>query len=216
MQGTTLPLLWLYCLAVVVISSCQARVQPNADDWKINSFLRTIDLGGSVTILSEVHGIRAGPNTLEPKEGDEEPRLYYFAFSQSDASKLSTIEVTAKYGAALIPAHRAILAVQDQGALDGKADVILNQYLQGTGSNGSTTSTRPHLYSVKVPAAFLQKAHEAEEAPEITITINTLLLHTSEALPPSVGQKDNQFLLWSGDASPIALYDVEKARVKVK
>lgn len=215
MQGTSSPLLWLLvalagCIGVI----CQGRVQPDADAWKVSSVLRTIELGGSVTTLSDAHTIRASSGTPEPKEDDEEPRLYYFAFSQSDASKFSTIEVTAKFGAATQASQRAILAVQDEGALDGKADAILNSYLAGSGNE--STSTRPHVYSVKIPAAFLRRAHAEEQVPDITLTINALLLHTSEPIPPSVGQIESQFLVWRGDASPIALYDIEKARIKVK
>lgn len=211
MRSVLSSLIWLAVAAVSWLAlDCHGK--PSSEDWRVNSIIRTIDLGGSVTVVSDAHVIRAQANANEPTTDDQVPP-YYFAYSQSDVSKMSVLEVTAKFGAALKPEHRRILIAKDEGPLDTDSNEILAQYLQG---GNQSTSTRPHLYSVRLPSEFMRRLHNDEQVPDITLTINSLLLHTSEPLPPTVGQSESQFLLWKGDAAPIAVYDVEKARVKVK
>ena len=207
MQLALLPTLWLALVACLALNG-EARARgPAPEDWRVTSIVRTVDLGGTVTTLSDTHVIRGHAHApLPSSDGEVEP--YYFAFSPSDASHLSALEATVKFGVGITPQQRGILAVQDEGPLD----VDVQQYLS---SNQSATA-RPRLYSVRLPAAYLQRAREEEQVPDITVTVQAHLFHTSEPLPLSVGQKDSQFLLWRGDASPIAVYDVEKARVKVK
>lgn len=204
-------LIWMTVATIACLALC-CLGKPSLEDWRVTSIIRTIDLGGSVTVLSDAHVIRAQANTDEATTDDQVPP-YYFAYSQSDVSKFSVLEVTAKFGAALKPEHRKILIAKDEGPLDTDSNEILARYVRG---GNHTTSIRPHLYSVRLPADFMQRLHKDEQVPDITLTINALLLHTSEPLPPTVGQSESQFLLWKGDAAPIAVYDVEKARVKVK
>jgi hypothetical protein len=161
-----------------------------------------------VTSLSDVHTIRAHQGTSEPSD-DDKVAPYYFAFSHSDASKFSILEASVKFGVGATPQQRGILSVQEEGSLE----TTLSQGLQ---ENNQSATARPKLYSVRIPSAYLRRAHAEESIPDITLYLHALLLHTSIPLPPSVGQTESQFLKWSGDATPIAVYDVEKARVKVK
>lgn len=215
MRSVTPPVLWWAAVVVAIaalVSTCHGLAQPSPEDWRVTSIVRTIELGGSVTVVSDVHTIRAHADREEPSS-DEEVKPYYFAYSQSDASKISVMEVQAKFGVGINANQRKLLAVQDEGPFDGDSDAILSKFLAG---KNESVATRPHLYSVRLPAAFMKRAHVKEQVPDITLTISSLLLHTSEPLPPSVGQTESQFLLWNGDAAPIAIYDVEKARVKLK
>jgi oligosaccharyltransferase complex subunit alpha (ribophorin I) len=187
---------------------CQAKLQPSPQDWRVTSIIRTIELGGSVTVVSDAHTIRAHADTEEPSN-DDQVKPYFFAYSQSDASKISVLDVQAKFGVGVTPDQRKLLAVKDEGPLEGGS----SQYAE---KGNESTLSRPHLYSVRIPAAFMRRAHEKEPIPDVTLSINSLLLHTSEPLPPSVAQTESQYLLWKGDAAPIAIYDIERSRVKVK
>ncbi|UZJ56023.1 hypothetical protein CBS101457_005343 [Exobasidium rhododendri] len=206
-------LLWLTVLAWSALhSAALASVSPQ--DWRVTNVVRTIELGGTVTVLSDIHVIRAPAGTEEPSSNDDPAKPYYFAFSQADAGKISILEATVKFGAGVTPAQRGVLPVKDEGILDEYSHASLSQNLEG--GNQSSTASRPHLFSVQIPAAYLRRAHQEEQVPDITVYLHALLLHTSEPLPLSVAQTESQFLLWSGDAAPVAIYDVEIAKIKVK
>lgn len=179
------------------------------NDWQVANLVRTVELGGSVHTQMDVHTIRRPAGAPEPAESDP-PASYFFALSQRDASILSAIECTAKFGAGVKPSQRAVLPVQDEGAWDE----FLESYLS---SSNVSAATRPHLFSVKVPAAFQRRAREdITEIPDVTLTITSTLLPSPEPLPRTVGQKESQYLVWTGDTEPLSVYPVDKARTKVK
>lgn len=194
-------------LAYALGAAALSRPTPFSEDWQVANLVRTIELGGSVHTQMDVHTIRRPTGASEPAETDA-PRPYYFALSQSDASILSAIECSAKFGVGVKPSQRAILPVQDEGIWDD----FLDSY-----SIDSLNSTRPHLFSVKIPSAFQRRAREdITEIPDVTLTITSTLLPSPVPLPRSVGQKEPQFLLWTGDAEPLSVYSADKARTKVK
>jgi oligosaccharyltransferase complex subunit alpha (ribophorin I) len=197
------------------LCSSLAKASPSAQDWRVTNIVRTLELGGTVTTLSDIHVIRAPAGAEEPASDDDPARPYYFAFSQADASKISILEATVKFGVGVTAKQRGILPVQDEGLLD--ADTSRDRFTQHLPlGNESSVASRLHLYSVQIPAAYLRRAHKEEQVPDITIYLHALLLHASVPLPTSVAQTESQFLLWSGDASPVAVYDVEVSKVKVK
>lgn len=213
----------LASLATVWLSVClraatSAAAVPAKGDWQVASVVRNIDLGGSVSVVNDVHTVRPPPGSAEPTSDDRVPS-YYFAFSQADASKMSGLEATARFGVGLKPEQRRILPVKDEGLLDaviggegGAASAGASVFPH----NANASDTRPHLYSVQLPAAFLRKAHPSEPLPDTTITISALMLHASEAIPKHVGQSETQYLVWHGDASVMSPYGIDSARVKAK
>lgn len=70
-------------------------------------------------------------------------------------------------------------------------------------------SSRSYLYHITLPSPLA-----ADES--ITLTTVAVLTGSSRALPASIQQGEEQFLLWRGDVGVKSIFDTDVARVKIR
>lgn len=182
-------------LATIAAAAAAASSSPSPSDFKVHSISVEHQLGGSIHTTSQLH-------LVEQPNSTSDESLYFIGLSPEEAAALSWSEVNLKLGPGIAPDQRATVDLDYQGSLH----------------HGSAASEITHLYSLQLPPRFLEQADPELDIgrSNITIAIDLVFHHLSEALPKAVAQKEEASLLWKGDAVPRTVYGAGKTRVKAR
>lgn len=193
----------------------------SSSDWTNLNYVKTIDLGGSVThslynlnlepgssLSSQpIESSISNTTSLTPSSsGNGYP--YIISLSRQESIALSSSEVTVKLGSGSTPKQRAILTLNP--LLD--SDQPSPTTIQESEDNGSASSSR--LYAFYLPEHLFPISKDEDQA--LSVTIAMTLNHVTSPLPKEVEQKGEQKLVWTDDVGLRSIYETQKGRVKVR
>jgi hypothetical protein len=183
-------------LSLLALSAAAARAALlySPADFHLLSAVRSVDLAsGSLARIQDIHVVRLP--AARQRDSTHAELDYFLALSAAEAAQLSFFECLAKSGGGLQASDRAVL----------QPERVVGASLPGS-----------QLFRVALPARFFAQQHDTVDAPDVTLTCASVVLHQAAPLPREVAQKEDMFLHWRGDSAPRTLYGADKGRVKVR
>lgn len=184
----------------------------SSSDWTNVNYVKTIDLGGTVThalynlVLEPGQSLTSQSIDIHSNLNSSQSGYpYILSLSKQKSNALSSSEVTVKLGSGTTPNQRAVLDLiplpQSNHPSPNKLDLE---------ENGSSSTSK--LYAFYLPTHLLP----TEKGQDLVVNVAMTLNHVTSPLPKTVEQNGEQKLVWQDDVGLRSVYKTKKGRTKVQ
>lgn len=185
----------------------------SSSDWTNVNYVKTIDLGGTVThalynlVLQPGQSLTSQSIDLDSNLNSSQSGYpYILSLSKQESNALSSSEVTVKLGSGTTPNQRAVLDLIPLPQSNHPSSIHKDDLEE----NGSTSTSK--LYAFYLPIHLLP----TEKGQDLVVNVAMTLNHVTSPLPKSVEQNGEQKLVWQDDVGLRSVYKTKKGRTKVQ